>query len=230
MFLILFSQIFSIVAFATTSGFSVALDGNCNDNTIPKPHAIYEYPFIISDSDVCHKHQIILNVSSDCQFFVATGVLSFLYCILIIFVYVVKDELYQTRQVLPKADFVITLILAVFWLSGSAAWSNGTSQLKFVTDVNVLKKACETCTFTIGSFSKLNISLVIFLKYEHSKNKFISFSSHFPDCWISEFLPLGIESLVHLQRNCMVPKAVINVNYYYSIIVYCPFVYRNGCK
>jgi len=153
--------IFSIVAFATTTGFSVTLDGNCNSNPISKPHSVYEYPFIINDNDICDKRQIILNVSSDCQFFVATGVLSFLYCILIIFVYVAKDELYQSRKMLPKADFIITLILAVFWLSGSAAWSNGTSQLKFVTDVNALTKACELCTFTIGSFSKLNISLIV---------------------------------------------------------------------
>lgn len=173
--LTLFLQIFSIVAFATTSGFSVALDGDCNGDP-NKRHSIYDYPFVINDNEVCDARHIILNVSSDCQFFVATGVLSFLYCILIIFVYVVKDELYQSRKVLPKADFVITLILAVFWLSGSAAWSNGTSQLKLVTDVNALKKACDTCTFTIGSFSKLNISLVIFLKYEKFKNKFIFFS------------------------------------------------------
>lgn len=93
---------FSIVAFATTSGFSVNLDGKC-ENPISEAHATFQYPFVINNKELCDKYPIILNVSSDCQFFVATGVLSFLYCILIIFVYLTKDELYQTRKELPMA-------------------------------------------------------------------------------------------------------------------------------
>lgn len=60
-------------------------------------------------------------------------------------------------------DFGITLILAVFWLSGSAAWSNGTSQLKSITDVEAMTSVCTGCSYTIGSFGKLNSSLVNFM-------------------------------------------------------------------
>ncbi|KAL5282135.1 hypothetical protein ACFFRR_005402 [Megaselia abdita] len=169
--------VFSIVAFATTSGFSVTLEGQCTNGI--KNSETFHYPFMISNKDICPNYPILLNVSSDCQFFVATGVLSFLYCIFIIFIYLVKDELYQSRKELPMAvcikilffllilnnvnpqDFILTVILAVFWLSGSAAWSNGASQMKSITDVNLISNACKGCTYTIGSFGKLNSSLIV---------------------------------------------------------------------
>ncbi|KAL5282134.1 hypothetical protein ACFFRR_005402 [Megaselia abdita] len=155
----IFLKVFSIVAFATTSGFSVTLEGQCTNGI--KNSETFHYPFMISNKDICPNYPILLNVSSDCQFFVATGVLSFLYCIFIIFIYLVKDELYQSRKELPMADFILTVILAVFWLSGSAAWSNGASQMKSITDVNLISNACKGCTYTIGSFGKLNSSLIV---------------------------------------------------------------------
>lgn len=102
------------------------------------------------------------DVSSDAQFFVATGVLSMLYCGFIIAVYAYLDDLYRSKPELPLADFMITTILAVFWLSGSAAWSNGASALKRVTDAEALRALCATVCPTVmtGSFSRLNISLV----------------------------------------------------------------------
>jgi len=55
--------------------------------------------------------------------------------------------------------------LALFWLAGSSAWSNGTSALKDSTDPVMLQKICienkQACTFQTESFSKLNISLLI---------------------------------------------------------------------
>lgn len=100
------------------------------------------------------------DVSSDAQFFVATGVLSFLYCLFIIVVYAFIDDFYKSKSEIPLADFMLTTILAIFWLSGSAAWSNGTSALKTVTNANSLHEVCPSCTVFTSSFSRLNISLV----------------------------------------------------------------------
>lgn len=59
-------------------------------------------------------------------------------------------------------DFMLTTILAIFWLSGSAAWSNGASGIKQVTDSVEIEKLClaGTKVYT-SSFSRLNISLLI---------------------------------------------------------------------
>lgn len=123
-----------------------------------------DYPFRFG-KQVCpmannKTYLMTADVSSDAQFFVATGVLSFMYCIFIIAVYAFIDDFYKSKSEIPLADFMITTILAIFWLSGSAAWSNGTSALKTSTDSDALHGQCPSCQVWTGSFSRLNISLV----------------------------------------------------------------------
>lgn len=68
----------------------------------------FGYPFRFGES-VCRKADnttpvvVSADVSSDAQFFVATAVLSILYCIFIIAVYTMIDEIYQTKQEVPLA-------------------------------------------------------------------------------------------------------------------------------
>lgn len=93
----------------------------------------------------------------------ATGVLSLLYCLFIIAVYAFVDEVYKSKSEIPLADFMLTTILAIFWLSGSAAWSNGTNALKSATDPTFLSGSCLLCNVATSSFSRLNISLVSLL-------------------------------------------------------------------
>lgn len=100
----------------------------------------------------------------------ATGVLSLLYCVFIIAVYAFLDEVYKSKSEIPLADFFLTTVLAIFWLSGSAAWSNGTNALKTVTDVGHLSTTCSSCGVSTSSFSGLNISLVSFLKKNINKS------------------------------------------------------------
>jgi hypothetical protein len=47
--------------------------------------------------------RLIGDFSSDAQFFVATGVLSLLYCIAIVLVYIMFDAMYQSTGLLPLA-------------------------------------------------------------------------------------------------------------------------------
>lgn len=55
---------------------------------------------------------------------------------------------------------MLTTILAIFWLSGSAAWANGTTGMKTATDTTSLSNTCAGCTFIVSSFSSLNISIL----------------------------------------------------------------------
>ncbi|CAG7835041.1 unnamed protein product [Allacma fusca] len=75
------------------------------------------------------------NVKSDAEFFVTTGVLTFLYSTALIAVYLFAHKQYTAENShAPVIDFIFTVIFAVFWLSGSAAWSNGLSDLKKAAD------------------------------------------------------------------------------------------------
>lgn len=82
-------------------------------NKIPRSYK-FEYPFRFGEK-VCPKLApstdqlyITADVSSDAQFFVATAVLSILYCIFIIAVYTMIDEIYQTKQEVPLAVSIET--------------------------------------------------------------------------------------------------------------------------
>jgi hypothetical protein len=54
----------------------------------------------------------------------------------LIAVYLLAHKVYSENTHAPVIDFIFTVIFAVFWLSGSAAWSNGLSDLKKATDPN----------------------------------------------------------------------------------------------
>lgn len=73
---------------------------------IPKTYT-FGYPFRFGET-VCNKTDgklvgVSADVSSDAQFFVATCVLSVLYCIFIAAVYAVIDEFYTSKPEVPLA-------------------------------------------------------------------------------------------------------------------------------
>ena len=56
-------------------------------------------------------------------------------CCLSIAFYVFYSSLYSDEQKnYPKVDFLITALLAFFWLAGSSAWANGLNGMKDVAD------------------------------------------------------------------------------------------------
>jgi len=75
------------------------------------------------------------NFSSDAEFFVFIGVVTWLYCFLSIAIYVFYSSLYDDEQKnYPQVDFVVSVILSLFWLAGSSAWAHGLSGLKSACD------------------------------------------------------------------------------------------------
>jgi hypothetical protein len=66
-----------------------------------------EYTF--ENCNGTHSLHLLGDFSSDAQFFVATGVLSFLYCIGITVVYTMFDAVYQNNGLLPLAVRLINL-------------------------------------------------------------------------------------------------------------------------
>ncbi|KAL3290144.1 hypothetical protein HHI36_023508 [Cryptolaemus montrouzieri] len=154
--------IFSILAFASVTEYSGSEKFKCSDKEYTFE---YEYPFDLYYNQTfnCGEHnryEIIGNFSGDAKFFVWTGILALLYTIGIIAVYLKFDTLYRQNAKIPLADFIATVALGVFWLSSSAAWANGLTGLKYVTDVDVLKNPCS-CQITSSGYSLLNISVIL---------------------------------------------------------------------
>lgn len=170
--------IFAIVAFSTISGYTgeSQLTACCNDAKTSYKIS-FSYPFRLSDIPVTilcpspttqgastqKAFYMSGDFSSDAQFFVASGVLAFLYCIGIVVVYALFEEKYQSNSMLPLVDFLLTTVLAVLWLSSSAAWANSLTGIKGVTDPAFLTHESDgVCKSAwTNSFSSLNISVLL---------------------------------------------------------------------
>lgn len=183
---------FAIVAFACCCDFStyVEYEVNCTNTDSHTGKHEFSYPFqldhvqpqTISCGDQTKREmQLPGDFSSDAQFFVFTGVLSFLATMAILVVYVFFSEMYFSEsKMAPLIDFCFTVIVAVFWLSASAAWANGVINMKYAADPNswlfedkdsicVLTQnntyqltAVKNCTVEFeGNYKKANVSIIV---------------------------------------------------------------------
>jgi len=136
----------AMLAFATCANYSSYLEFKivCSDKEKDE-HMVkqaFQYPFKLDSMEplqfetLCGSHNASKiyfpgDFSSDAQFFVFTGVTTWLYCFLSIAVYVFFTNLYTDEQKnVPMIDFCVTVIIAVFWLAGSSAWANSLNGLK----------------------------------------------------------------------------------------------------
>jgi len=197
----LLQWVFALLAFATCSNFSSYLEfsikfkaaENCEN---PGPVIVkqeFSYPFRLDHIP----HQTFPNFckngsvsdppitfpgdfSSDAQFFVFTGVTTWLYCFFSLAIYVFFSKLYHDEQKnAPMIDFCATVIIAVFWLAGSSAWANSLNGLKNAANPNSwvmsneiggpcysskngpIATVVEKCTATyMGSFGGANVSVI----------------------------------------------------------------------
>lgn len=98
-------QIFAIIALWTTFNFEIQVVTTTSLNTEASKTYIIDYPFRVGQR-ICNQTQgpmMSADVSSDARFFVATAVLSILYCIFISVVYAVIDEMYTSKPEIPLA-------------------------------------------------------------------------------------------------------------------------------
>lgn len=182
---------FAIVAFACCCDFStyVEYEVDCRNEDPQTVTHEFSYPFqldhvpekTVTCGDTTKAMQLPGDFSSDAQFFVFTGVLSFLATMAILVVYVFFSEMYFSEsKMAPMIDFCFTVIVAVFWLSASAAWANGVINMKYAADPNswlyldedsICKKTSNgTYQYTdvtscsvefMGNYKKANVSIIV---------------------------------------------------------------------
>lgn len=193
--------LFALIAFATCANFSTSCgyEIKCTDwsKPIQVSHQI-NYPFrldhlnasiVPSKDDTERKITECFDIKkathqpgdfkSDAQFFVFTGVIAWLGSTACLAYYVFFSQRYlDDDKKAPMIDFCFTVIVAVFWLSASAAWANGVVGLKSATDNTWLytsslspcqkigdeyvTKTIDSCVQTNrGSFGGANASVML---------------------------------------------------------------------
>ena len=181
-------QIFGILAFASTTSFDTEsiLKVTCPPEgpNAKEPYSnkiVYpiEYPFKFHETTIIEKYncsrqipqiqqRFPMDFSSSAQFFVATGVLAFLYSAAALGLYLTKSDKYVTNPLIPVIDLGITGLLSLFWVAGACAWAMGVSDLKHYTHPRYLKEHIYICkdvsadcsVVDLGNWATLNISLL----------------------------------------------------------------------
>ncbi|XP_060788016.1 synaptophysin-like protein 2b [Neoarius graeffei] len=174
--------VFAIFAFASTGDYSSTTSFNIQCQGPARIHEInvsFEYPFRLSQSEfdvpTCEvnrteteKYHLIGDHSSSAQFFVAVGVLAFLYCTSILVVYVGYQQVYRESNRGPVIDLIVTAIFTFLWLVASSAWGKGLTDVKGATSPTKLLSFIKACKNTVNkcspgalpTFGPLNSSVI----------------------------------------------------------------------
>ncbi|XP_022656077.1 synaptophysin-like isoform X2 [Varroa destructor] len=183
-FIRILQAVFAIMAFSITAGYSTTAKIliECAefkahvDVKFGYPFRMAYFPFDVpkdcSSTSRVDSHTVILpyNLSSNPEFFVACGVLSFMFCCAAVAVYVFRTALYQTNQTIPILDMGVTAVFTVFWFAGSCAWAQGVSDVKYYMSPDKLIERIPVCANLTaincsaeeyGNYSSLNISVLL---------------------------------------------------------------------
>ncbi|XP_069759427.1 synaptophysin-like protein 1 [Narcine bancroftii] len=177
-FIKLLEWIFAIFGFATSCGFTgkTTLNVKCkNDSTFNEFASTFQYPFrlnfiVLLPKNTCNSSQttyLVGDFSPSAEFFVAVGVLAFLYCMAALVVYVGYLHVYRDGKRGPIIDLIVTVIFAFLWLVSSSAWGKGLTDLKYSTNPDVIKDSLSFCknevecsSGGVSSMGSLNVSVM----------------------------------------------------------------------
>lgn len=169
--------LFSIITFAVAvnGGDKITLTAQCKSSSVSTSFTgsvstDYSYPYDLSNShwtprNFCGSAVETLMTSSgsivaSAGFFVFTGVISFLYSLAFIIIYVFFRHRYNNMVFFPIADFILTALITFFWFVASIAWSKAVDDIKNATSSSTLVALfsticspgnCPINTITYGS-------------------------------------------------------------------------------
>ncbi|KAJ8269129.1 hypothetical protein COCON_G00117360 [Conger conger] len=140
--------------------------------TFSYPFRLSQVPLVSENTTLCNRTvaetHLVGDSASSVQFFVAIGVLAFLYCMAALLIYLGYMHVYRDSDFGPILDFLMTVVFAFFWLVCSSAWARGLQTVKDATSTAGIRAtlalcrepgvACEVTEF--APTRSLNVSVV----------------------------------------------------------------------
>nr|XP_018917921.1 PREDICTED: synaptoporin-like isoform X2 [Bemisia tabaci] len=165
---------FSVFAYAAIRGYEGFVDINyCKDMSA---HLVFDYPFALSDVKyklekpcVSSKDTTFIDLAGDfsleSELFVVSCWMSFLYCIIIIYIYVKLTPHYESNVKWPIYDFLASLIVSGLWIFHFVIWARAVSGIKEATDPDRVVEECKIelhcLRATTSPYFGLNLSIAL---------------------------------------------------------------------
>lgn len=155
-----------------------ATNGSTTSTTLS---ATFSYPFRLNEvllvdgnltfcNHTAGTTHLVGDSASAAEFFVGVSVVSFLYSMVALLVYLGYMHVYKDSDFGPIADFLVTAALAFLWLVCSSAWAKGLQNIKYATGDKGLAGTLDLCAADVdditcrvteyGDLRSLNISVV----------------------------------------------------------------------
>uniref|UniRef100_A0A914VX04 MARVEL domain-containing protein n=1 Tax=Plectus sambesii TaxID=2011161 RepID=A0A914VX04_9BILA len=140
---------FIIIAFASMGGWGIIISHtySCVEkivNTTSFAIDTFRLTSIDMTQNLCNNTGTVYlfddGVSSSPGFFVFTGIVSLLFVLAMLAIYCFVWGMYESNNRVPMIDFVVTVVLTVFWFFGTIAWWSGAAAVGSLTDAAAIQK------------------------------------------------------------------------------------------
>lgn len=164
--------VLAILAFSLTASFSVENQYSCDVDerenvtfTIKSSYPFREYEVTSSEDNDMQSISQDLNrhYSSGAEFFVAWGVLSMIYCLVAILIYMLltaNEDLERVNNILIITDLGFTIFWGIMWFIASVAWAAESNQLQDDLENIASCSGANTRDSDYQTFVQVNISIV----------------------------------------------------------------------
>jgi len=149
--------ILAVIAFTAQSGWKFAVSFTCDKTKVSTTIDSFDLGTTFKKCDGIADRVFTADHSTAASFFSLVAILSIIYVLITLYVYLFKWGVYAGDERIPKVDLIITCILAIWWFLATWIWWRATNQLENETEVKTVEqrfKAADFCGKKTGDFEK----------------------------------------------------------------------------